>query len=243
MIFSQTKTGRALECDVSTLVRRAFPGLISKPGDAGAIALDALRDTDGELNCMPNDKTAIVFMIAFDLALVLAAETLDHAPTVKPGAARRALERGKQEIAAVLMGSLQFQFASRQRPTDGAQNAAAAVDSAIAMARSAALVEIDWTKEPLTERERAVRLKILRRPIADSNVAWFVSEELDAGSVKMASDFEKAYAVVSEGAGKRDAAERRREIENAAREVDGLPPLHEDDYSLDDEDDDDTQRE
>jgi hypothetical protein len=53
----------------------------------------------------------------------------------------------------------------------------------------------------------------------------------------MARDFQDARAATVKALDEWNAAYDRREIENAARELDGLPPL--DDEDEDDEDDDD----
>ena len=77
------------------------------------------------------------------------------------------------------------------------------LSDAVAIARSAAGVDVDWTREPLTERERAVRQRWLDRQLEDVHGrggrrliaadAAAHADILSGQATRCASDFQAAY--------------------------------------------------
>jgi len=107
-----------------------------------------------------------------------------------------------------------------------------AVAEATDIVRRASTGGIDWSREPLDERERKIRAKILE------GKHW-IELECIANYVRphIASDLAQALKQAGEDLRAGDRERQRREAEDAAREVDGLPPLDDDDTDDDTYDD------
>jgi hypothetical protein len=105
--------------------------------------------------------------------------------------------------------------AARELPTK-------AVDEAVAILRSASVTDIDWMKEPLSERERTVRAKILETIVLEagglSELYLLVrTSERDRAASDIRAAFERAEGEVA-----RWREVRRREaIERAIRSIEG----------------------
>jgi hypothetical protein len=105
--------------------------------------------------------------------------------------------------------------------TAGVETSGNAVDEALAIVRSASINDIDWTKEPLTEREQKVRAKILeaalQRPLSTSSLRVL----LGSYDCKDAASDIRAAIDQAEADSTRWLENHRREaIENAVRAVD-----------------------
>jgi hypothetical protein len=105
--------------------------------------------------------------------------------------------------------------AARELPTK-------AVDEAVAILRSASVTDINWMKEPLSERERTVRAKILETILLEagglSELYLLVrTSERDRAASDIRAAFERAEGEVA-----RWREVRRREaIERAIRSIEG----------------------
>jgi hypothetical protein len=88
--------------------------------------------------------------------------------------------------------------------------------------------EIDWTKEPATERERRIRAVMLREVLSDrpSFVRLELHSLLSESATKCihpeeaASDFREAYAKAEAISDQINAEQKKRRFERAIREVD-----------------------
>jgi hypothetical protein len=103
----------------------------------------------------------------------------------------------------------------------GVETSGNAVDEALAIVRSASINDIDWTKEPFTERERKVRAKILeaalQRPLSTCSLRVL----LGSYDCKDAASDIRAAIDQAEADSTRWLENHRREaIENAVRAVD-----------------------
>lgn len=105
--------------------------------------------------------------------------------------------------------------------TSGVETSGNAVDEALAIVRSASINDIDWTKEPFTERERKVRAKILeaalQRPLSTCSLRVLLGS-YDCKDA--ASDIRAAIDQAEADSTRWLENQRREAIENAVRAVD-----------------------
>lgn len=103
----------------------------------------------------------------------------------------------------------------------GVETSGNAVDEALAIVRSASINDIDWTKEPFTERERKVRAKILeaalQRPLSTCSLRVLLGS-YDCKDA--ASDIRAAIDQAEADSTRWLENQRREAIENAVRAVD-----------------------
>jgi hypothetical protein len=97
---------------------------------------------------------------------------------------------------------------------------------AVAIARSAALEDIDWSREPLTEREAAARKRWLQKklemPNDDGHVAIrMVDLVLTLRGHHAASDLKEAYETINRRQNQELQRRERAEFEEIATELDG----------------------
>jgi hypothetical protein len=108
------------------------------------------------------------------------------------------------------------------RDDAGGELPSQAVDEALAIVRSASLTDIDWMKEPLSERERTVRAKILQTILLEGGglsglYLLLKTSERDRAASDIRAAFERAEDEVAQWREIR----RRETIERAIRSIEG----------------------
>jgi len=95
-----------------------------------------------------------------------------------------------------------------------------ALAAATSIARSAAVVEeIDWTREPLTEREAAVRARMIEKHTGDLWSLAIESEIFGKGGLP-ASDIARAVTSIYDRSARNHADQKRKEVEEAIADLD-----------------------
>jgi hypothetical protein len=100
-----------------------------------------------------------------------------------------------------------------------------ALSAAVAIARSASLKEVDWGREPLTEREAAVRTRWIEKQLADRCNRRLLESKVvlrRLGGKPVASDLAAADAEARRIDAENEAAEQLAELTEVADELDGI---------------------